>query len=48
MQVLKIISNDLTGLVISTLPSGKTTEFFPGTLILSFTYLFDVGIVKLL
>jgi len=34
MQVLKIMSKDLTGLVILTLPKGKFIDLFPGILML--------------
>ena len=39
---------DLTGLVISTLPKGKVTEFFPGMLIVSLKDLLEAGKLKLL
>ena len=48
MQVLVIISNVLTFLVISTLPNGKVIDLTPGKLKLSLIFLFDVGTLKLL
>tara|TARA_B000000437_G_scaffold113873_1_gene82694 strand:+ start:43 stop:285 length:243 start_codon:yes stop_codon:yes gene_type:complete len=48
MQVLKIIFNDFTGLVMFILPIGRVIDFSPGTLKVSFIDLLEVGIEKLL
>tara|TARA_B100000524_G_scaffold68764_1_gene31705 strand:- start:576 stop:818 length:243 start_codon:yes stop_codon:yes gene_type:complete len=48
MQVLKIIFNDFTGLVMFILPIGRVIDFSPGTLKVSLIDLLEVGIEKLL
>ena len=48
MQVLKIIFNDFTCLVMFILPIGRVIDFSPGTLKVSLIDLLEVGIEKLL
>ena len=48
MQVLKIIFNDFTGLVMFILHIGRVIDFSPGTLKVSLIDLLEVGIEKLL